>query len=152
MDEAIKRLQGSESRDTFKRMHKQLDGRRLWSCDLDFLWVENSPPGIVAVLDYKRSEDDPIRFSEILAYNELMKIAWVYIVIGNPSGPFCLKEYRGGNWKTRACALETILSNATWEEIGKYEESVRAAYRGGKRAWKRGDTLQADGRVNAARG
>jgi len=104
MDDHKMNCKGSPSRDAFKQWHKLL-GDELYACDLDFVLVSKHPPGIVAVFDYKRPDDD-ITFSEVLAYNKLKQDGIpLYIVVGEydpdngkPFSEFEVYRYLGGNW------------------------------------------------------
>ena len=107
MDQRKKQLKGSPSRDLFKQRHKTLD-RNFHSCDIDFIWVSKrkKPPGILAVLDYKK-KNDKITFSECLCYNDLVsKGITVYILqeLGDGEdsheGPWILKKYIDGTTST----------------------------------------------------
>jgi len=135
MEDWKKSQKGSERRDEFKLRHKQLH-RSFYLCDLDFVWVEKSPPGIAAFLDYKDYRDE-VTFAEVLAYNVQMGIAPVYIVTGPSAGPFRVEEYKGGDWRPDrpVVVLEPLLDNVTWEELGRFEFEVRFAYRNGTR-WR----------------
>ena len=131
MNDLKRNLQGSDRRDIFKRVHKTLS-RRFYACDLDFVWAEKSPPGIVAFVDYKHPSDG-ITFSEVLVYNDLLKIAPVYIVEGsNPElGPFRVVSYLGGDWHPEPpkTQTETVCVCKTWAELEAFEGKLRQTYR-----------------------
>ena len=126
MNEWTKNQKGSPSRDTFKRKHKDLS-KLFWACDLDFVLIDKSPvPDIVAVLDYKQSDDD-ITFSEVIAYNALMSRGLpIYIVVGDAeSGAFIIYHYRGGNHKKPRCEMAEVCRTINWDEFARWEKSLR---------------------------
>jgi len=131
MDESKRNLEGSKKRDVFKRMHKQLD-KSFYACDADFCLISKHPPGTVAYLDYKASYDT-VTFSEAIQYNEWVKSAPVYIVIGdNPeTGPFVIRRYLGANWKPDPPQVdyddeEVMVKD--WHELGEWERLLREEY------------------------
>lgn len=130
MDEQLKSLQGSESRDIFKRCHKQLS-RTLYATDADLCLVSKSPPGTVAYLDYKK-RNDSVTFTEVIQYNEWMRLAPVYIVSGDDpeSGPFTIYRYLGGDWKPHppTVHLEQERHCLSWQEFEDWEIDVRRQY------------------------
>lgn len=95
-----KNLKGSESRDDFKHMHKQLDSS-FWATDLDFVLIDKYPPGVVALLDYKKPSDE-VSFTEAILYNLWIKrdISPVFIIeaINPNAGPYVVREYEWGYW------------------------------------------------------
>ena len=125
-----KDIQGSISRDIFKRCHKQIN-KFCYACDADFILVEKSPEGIVAYLDYKKP-NDKVTFSEAIAYNEWVKTKPVYIVEGlNPeAGPFVIKEYLGANWKPYPPIVQwgKSITVANWRDFEKWEVNLRNKY------------------------
>lgn len=121
-------LQGSPSRDVFKRCHKQkLDGK-CYATDADLVLVGKNPPGIIAYLDFKLPADQ-VTFSEILAYNEWMKSHPVYIIQSpDPErGPFDVFRYLGGNWRPNppVCELEQIEWLLDWNGLQRFEDELR---------------------------
>lgn len=80
-----KDLEGSESRDKFKKYHKQADNsrgahRRL-ACDIDFALATKQPaPGLAAIFDYKQPNDIGLTDSEAFIYNDLMDHYPVYLI------------------------------------------------------------------------
>jgi hypothetical protein len=137
MDKSKKELFSSPSRDEFKRFHKELPGD-FYATDIDFCFVGKYPQGIIAILDYKKF-GETVKFSEVIAYNELMKSAPIYIVKGeNPAkGPFEIVRYLGGDPRPEPPVIKTELIEKVsgWDEFGKWEENLRLEYknRGG---WK----------------
>lgn len=138
MDEEKRSLKGSITRDIFKRAHKDLP-RSFYATDIDFALVSKNPMGIVAFLDYKIPWDD-ITFAEAIAYNVLLAIAPVFIIVGdNPSkGPFIVKRYLDGDskpeppvidWYEKTCHFEN------WNEFKEWEKELRRIYRKSK-GWK----------------
>jgi hypothetical protein len=126
MDEGKKALKGSPSRDTFKRLHKDLD-RSLWACDLDFVLVEKEPyPDIVAVLDYKQ-KNDAITFTEVIAYNALSQRGIpVYVVQGDAeTGVFEISKYQGGHHRVPRYELKEVYATKSWEDFGEWERLLR---------------------------
>ena len=130
MDQQTKNLQGSPSRDKFKRKHKDLS-RQFYACDIDFVFVEKEPlPDIVAALDYK-AFGDAITFSETIAYMALVKRGIpVFIVTGNAdAGVFKIDKFIGGHHKKPRHELKHTASTCSWEEFSAWESSLRQAYR-----------------------
>lgn len=138
MDERKRNLKGSEKRDMFKRMHKELD-RWFYATDADFCLVSKSPPGTVAYLDYKGSGEG-VTFAECIQYNEWIKQTPVFIVEGaNPeTGPFVIRRYLGANWRPNPPEInygEEVFA-ADWTALGNWERELRQKYRQ-LRGWKR---------------
>jgi len=108
MDEAKRSLKGSPHRDAFKHWHKTLYSR-FYSFDADLLWVEKSPPGIVALLDKKR-DFESITFAETIGYNTFLeKGIDVYIVRGEePFDSLSVEQYVGGDWRPEPPNVELI--------------------------------------------
>jgi len=129
LNDQTKNQKGSPSRDTFKRMHKEL-GKDNWGCDIDFVFVEKAPfPDIVAVIDYKQSCDE-ITFSEVIAYNALMNRGLpVFVVSGcADSGRFTISRYMGGNHFKPNYTLDEVLKTENWSEFERWEKSLRSQY------------------------
>jgi len=127
MDDNKKALKGSPSRDLFKQAHKTL-AKQFYACDIDFVWVGKYPPGIIAFLDFKLPRDK-VTFSEVLAYNDLLKIAPVYIVEApDPvAGPFTVSRYTGGDFKPNppTVKLEHIETCPDLAAFGEWEQKIR---------------------------
>jgi hypothetical protein len=136
MDEQKRNLQGSEKRDIFKRKHKECGGK-LYSTDVDFVWVEKSPPGIVAYVDYKGSGES-VTFTEAIVYNQWIETTPVYIVKSkNPeTGPFEVSAFEGADTKPDPpdTTLRHIITCADWQAFWEWETKLRELYRrkGGK--------------------
>jgi len=93
--------------------------------------VTKYPPGIIAFLDYKQ-RDDKVTFAETIAYNVLLKIAPIFLIIGEATeGPFVIKEYRGGNFRPEPpeCDLLKIKEVQDWQELGEWERQLRQDYK-----------------------
>lgn len=131
MDWRKRKLKGSPSRDTFKWRHKGLS-KYFYAMDLDFCLISKYPPGIVACLDYKTSRD-AVTFSEAIAYNQLVKLAPVYIIESDTpaDGPFVIREYLCADWKPEPPVVtwgeEITISD--WKELGEWESRLRIEYR-----------------------
>ena len=130
MDNKTRNLRGSQSRDTFKYMHKQCCSPKFYASDLDFMLVE--PPGLVACLDFKLPGQE-VTFAEVLAYNVLLKTSPVYIV-ESPSpeaGPFKIYQYLGGDWHSRPPSVELVFVCACegWGAFSRWEGQLRQEYR-----------------------
>lgn len=126
MDDRLKSLKGSPSRDLFKLRHKSID-RRMWACDLDFVLVDKEPfPDIVAVLDYKQHNDE-ITFSEVIAYNAMLKRGVpVYIVQGDAdAGRFSIFHYRGGNHIKPRYDLAQVARTENWHHFEQWQKRLR---------------------------
>ena len=132
MDDSKRALKGSPSRDLFKQAHKNLS-KQFYSCDIDFVWVGKYPPRIIAFLDFKLPRDR-VTFSEVLAYNDLLRIAPVYIVESpDPTtGPFKVYSYSGGDFRPNPpdVELEHIETCPDWLSFGKWERKVRSDGKG----------------------
>jgi hypothetical protein len=126
MKESTRQQQGSPSRDLFKRKHKDL-GRDLYALDIDFALIEKYPyPTIVAILDYKQSQDE-ITFSEVIAYNSLLERGIpIYIISGDADqGAFTILKYEGGNYKKPISRLRVVHQTENWQEFEKWERGLR---------------------------
>jgi len=130
--ESTLRQQGSPSRDRFKRKHKAGPGWH-YACDVDFALVSKQPPGVVAFLDYQVGEE-AVSFSEVLAYNEMLSIAPVFIVRGDAEaeGPFDVLEYEGGDYRPEPprVQLTLVLQQVDWAGLSAWESDIRRAYAG----------------------
>ncbi len=129
--ESKKNLKGSESRDDFKHMHKKLD-KTFWATDLDLVLVDKYPPGIVAVIDYKKPSDS-VSFTEAILYNLLITTAPVFIVEAiNPYvGPYTIKVYKWGSWKEFPPRIEyrEVIQLADRDAYEEWERMLRSEYR-----------------------
>ena len=132
MNNDLRLLKGSPSRDIFKQMHKTLH-RSFYACDIDFVLVGNRPhrpAGIIAFLDFKLPQDK-VTFSEVLAYNDLLKIAPVYIIESpNPeTGPFAIRRFLSGVINRYPAKPSIALDNAEmccdWEAFEVWERKIR---------------------------
>jgi len=137
MKDKKRQLKGSDSRDAFKRCHKNLRAD-FYATDADLALISKSPPGTVAYLDYKRTHDY-VSFAEAIQYNEWMLVAPVYIVESDDpgNGPFTIRRYLGADWKPEPPVVnwgETV-SVLDWAEFEQWELALREEYqkRGG---WK----------------
>lgn len=129
MTEEVENLRGSDSRDEFKRRHKQLS-RQFYASDLDFVLVEKHPyPDIVAALDYKRNSDS-ISFAEVIAYNSLLKRGIpLFIIKGDElKGRFTICEYMGGHHGRPDCVLKAIRNTDSWVEFEAWESELRTKW------------------------
>lgn len=68
MIEDKRNLQGSLSRDIFKRLHKQKCDSDHYATDADLVLVAKNPYRVVAGLDYKQYGDE-VSFTEAILYN-----------------------------------------------------------------------------------
>jgi len=131
MDDRKRNLKGSERRDIFKRRHKDLKGS-FYATDADFCLVSKNPPGTVAYLDYKAS-NDTVTFAEVIQYNEWRNHAPVFIFEGDDpeNGPFKVYRYLGGDWKPeppeKELEYDSELEN--WEAVEEWEAQLRSKYR-----------------------
>ena len=85
---SIEHLEGAESRDKFKKYHKQADeasgAMRRLACDIDPALAKKEPePGIAAIFDYKQPQDNDITPAEAFIYQDLMKHYPVYLIHGD---------------------------------------------------------------------
>lgn len=137
MDEEKRQLRGSPSRDAFKRWHKELPGG-FYATDVDFALVSKNPPGVIAMIEYKRPDED-ILFSQVLLYNnELKNGTPVYIVSGRmmpdgEMGPFKIYRYLGGDWRPEPPDVEKelVFEGLHGADFERWESSLRAKYRSG---------------------
>jgi predicted nucleotidyltransferase len=126
MNEVTKFLKGSDARDLFKQRHKRLLPS-LFAIDIDFCLISRDPwPHIVAVLDYKKS-DDEITFAEVVAYNDLvMRGIPVYIVVGDADvGKFSISKYTGGHHVRPDIRTELVCKTNNWREFESWEIQLR---------------------------
>lgn len=134
MDEKVKNLKGSKSRDEFKLAHKQMD-RRFYALDIDFVYVEKFPlPSIVAILDYKKDSNDKLRFSEVIAFNDFVfRGIDCFIVEGNfQTGPIVVKKYCYGDHRPdppiiKFGKVNRVLKNS--EDFERWEKALRDSYK-----------------------
>lgn len=134
----LKGLQGSESRDVFKRIHRDHGKARPWfyACDIDFCLVAKEPqPHIVAVIDYKEPGDD-ISFTEVIVYNRLIRRGLpVFIVEGQTSitdtekddQSFDILQYQWGNLYSRPAEAftKTVETGIGWDAFFDWEQEIR---------------------------
>ncbi len=115
----------------FKRLHKNL-ASNFYGLDVDFCCVEKRPAGIAAFIDYK-TPWEAITFSEVIAYNDLMALAPVYVIrAADPErGPFQVFEYLGGDFKPDppVVKLEFRANCKDWLALGTWEAMARTAFR-----------------------
>jgi hypothetical protein len=127
MDTTLKNLKGSPSRDLFKQLHKKGD-KVFYACDIDFCLVGKYPPRIVAYLDVK-TMGDTVTFSEVIAYNELIKLAPLYLVYSEniECGVFGIWKYTGGDWHPDPPIINSkkILDCNNWNEFYAWERELR---------------------------
>lgn len=129
-DSSKRSLIGSESRDQFKREHKN-HGRDLYASDADLVLISKTPPGVVAYLDYKIALDS-VTFAETILYNEWMATRPVYVIVGqNPvDGPFDVYRYEGGDWRPDPPQYDSrlVLHCATYADLAEWERKLRGYY------------------------
>lgn len=132
MDKQKQNLKGSESKDEFKRRHKDLSPT-FYCSDIDLVWVCANPPEVIAHIEFK-THGDSITFTQIILFNRLLSIAPVYIVEGFPeTGEFYIREYLGGDSKSNppTTKLKDIKYLRNWNEFEVWEWDIRNKY-----AWK----------------
>ena len=140
MDDRKRNLKGSSTRDAFKHWHKQAPlPHGFYACDIDFALITKKPQaGIVAVLDYK-SLYDRITFTEVIAYNDLIKRGIdVYIVSAEWHGDdapepftcFTVQKYISGDWNPDPpkTELEMIIEDVSVKEYILWEAKLRNRY------------------------
>lgn len=85
MDEDIKNLIGSYSRDIFRYVHKHLLPKSNYGGDIDFVLISKN--GILAFIDYK-TEGDETTWTEEIMYKELIEKGYlIFLVKGEISIP-----------------------------------------------------------------
>lgn len=85
MDEDIKNLIGSRSRDIFRYVHKHLLHKSNYGGDIDFVLISKN--GILAFIDYK-TEGDETTWTEKIMYKELIEKGYlIFLVQGKMSMP-----------------------------------------------------------------
>lgn len=128
MNEGLKNLIGSPSRDTFKQLHKRNCPNSFYACDLDFILVAKYPFRLVAFIDYKKLFDK-VTFAEAIAYNELKLVKPVYIIRSRvpESGPFFITRYEYGNPKPDPPDIKVspVKECKDWQELSDWEDSLR---------------------------
>ena len=140
MNKRIKTQKGSESRDLFKYLHKNLLSSKFYALNSDLELVEKYPiPFIVARLDFKL-EGDTISFSEAIAYNQLAGMPEPYripVYIIEAKRPFVgadiemhrfdVYEYEYADWRPDPPRVKRKLlcQNMTWKELGLWENQLR---------------------------
>lgn len=128
MDEIIKNLQGSWRNDLFKKLHKQIN-KNYWACDIDFCLVEKKPNArIIAFLDMKYV-GEKVTFSEVIAYNSLIKTANLYVVYAKDivKGVFDIWQYDGGDWHPEPPIIKAhkIREIKNWIDFEEWEKELR---------------------------
>jgi hypothetical protein len=140
MNDATRMLVGSQSRDDFKRRHKDLDCT-FYACDLDLCWVSKNPPSILAVLDYKK-DGDRITFSEVVAYCDLIEQdVKVLIVQGDcETGQFCIQQFVAGDYRPYPPKVELayMADTESWEDFGDFQREFRRTEEARKRSIQKG--------------
>jgi hypothetical protein len=133
MNDRVAKLKGSELRDLYKQLHKEMLPSHMTGCDLDFVIVEKNPDCIVAFKDVKRSREN-VTFAEVIAYNALLRIAPLYLlyVDGNEgliAGRFAVYRYLGGNRVPNPPVIRTELYARlnSWDEYRRWEQELRNA-------------------------
>ena len=129
MDKRKLDLKGSPSRDEFKYQHKRKLPSNFYATDLDLALVETDE-GIVAFLDYKNPRD-LLTFTETLAYNQLIEIAPVYIIVSEDleHGPFEVIYY--DEMPPKDYTMEDlrreflVIRLEDWGEFKEWEEYIR---------------------------
>lgn len=123
MNDNIKNLKGSESRDVFKWAHKNKMNAPFYASDADLCLVCDKPRGVVAYLDYK-TNGDSVTYSERILYDEWTVTKPVFIIQGNDpeNGPFKIYQYVAGG------TMEYICDATTWQDFEKWEASIRREY------------------------
>ncbi|AFH21527.1 hypothetical protein OSG_eHP3_00070 [environmental Halophage eHP-3] len=134
-------LEGSKNRDRFKRLHKNLHPQ-FYALDIDLALVEKNIhngsefPCIVSFIDFKMP-GDRATFTEVLTYNQFLSNGVPVHLIESESKKFHeqtreehrfkIKKYRGGNWRPNPPEYntETVVSNATWEDLADWENGLR---------------------------
>lgn len=136
MNDGKRQLQGSPSRDIFKRAHKEM-ARWLYASDIDMALVSKNPPGVVAFLDYK-TPWDMVQFSEVILYNQLSCTAPVYIIQSpNPqTGPFTISLFSTGDHRPFPPRVELELTTEcrSLKELEAWECKLRANYSATRRS------------------
>ena len=130
MNEKKFNLKGSPSRDEFKYQHKRKLPSNFYATDLDLVLVEKDE-GIVAFLDYKKPKD-LLTYTETLAYNELIAIAPIYIIVSNnpEHGPFKVISYNM-KLKPQDYTIEALMRRfqvihlKNWNQPMEWEEHLR---------------------------
>lgn len=127
LDDGRYELVGSPSRDTFKRRHKDMPPQ-FYALDIDLVLIDRAPFMIVAFCDYKRPTDN-ITFAEVVAYNDLLKVAQVYIIeAGDPqNGPYTIMRYLGGDPRPHPPKVEIVeeCRCTTFKDLETWEREIR---------------------------
>lgn len=133
MDESTIKLKGSPLRDLFKQLHKKELKRHMFGCDLDFVIVEKNPDVIVAFFDVKVLGEE-VTFTEVIAYNKLLKIAPLYLLYtsgeyGLMVGEFEVFKYLGGDrWPNPPIVQTEHMGTITsWRQFESWEQRMRDA-------------------------
>jgi hypothetical protein len=140
MDKIIKSLKGSDSRDLFKYLHKNLLSEKFYALDSDLELIEKEPvPFIVARLDFKL-QGDLVSFTEAIAYNWLVEVPQpyripVYLIVAErlfqyrkpEDHRFTIYEFKHADWRRDPPFVEKnlLLENITWQELGLWEAQLR---------------------------
>lgn len=142
MDKFKMALRGSDSRDRFKFLHKNLLPKQYWALNSDLELVEKSPvPFVVARLDFKM-EPDSISFTEAISYQRFITMPMpytipVYIIVTsrdfkNEDVPhdkhrFRVEKLLSADYRPDPPIVKTevVADNLTWSQLGQWEGSLR---------------------------
>ena len=150
MDDDLRHLRGSKSRDHFKWWHKQKLRGCDYASDLDLILVEKVFTGtkdkegywhkgvIVAAIDFKSYDVEEPTFTEVIVYNWSVDSGVpVYLVSGNPALPDEGKEYdtmmvrrfvHGVPWpRPPKCEIEHVIGPCSVDEYVAWEKKLRGA-------------------------
>jgi hypothetical protein len=141
MNQTMRDLKGSPSRDKFKQLHKKMLAQSFWALDCDLELVEKYPePCVMARLDFKMPNDD-VGFTEGIAYNWYVNLpppfrVPVFIIEAHHFDEedtnkhrFTVKRYIQADWRPKdvLAELETVAENLTWHGLGEWEGNLRQA-------------------------
>ncbi len=133
MNDRTANQKGSTLNDLIKLLHKLRLPPHMFGCDVDLMIVEKNPDCIVAFKDFKRIGEQ-VTFSEVIAYNQLMKVAPIYLIYAGSeqdaqNGVLTVYRYLGGNRGPNppTIRMELYARLQSWEEYRRWEQELRNA-------------------------
>jgi hypothetical protein len=134
MSDDMRAVVGSDTRDLFRSQHKQDLPHHMFGLDFDFVLVEKNPYKIVAVLDVKVGKREKLTFTEVIAYNAILKngFADVFIIYAKcveslKRWELSIYQYLGGDPVPEPPKKKLFLVQKTksLEDFQQWEQTIR---------------------------
>lgn len=138
MDERLRSLKGSLSRDEFKLWHKSAALPKFYyMCDCDGVLVEKRVnsitsvihEGIVAFIDYKQAGDS-VSYTEAVAYNQFVAMGFPVFLVWSKSPEFTtftIQRYNGADPRPSppVCDLTLVAKDISQAQYVAWEKQLR---------------------------